>query len=234
MREKLFWKCKSYILQKEPQLALLPLMNCTLKTFKRYLLPWSSSKFKRASSLHSVFGLSHNETPEYAKEIFHRPCDTQNRELGNSKTDFYIPLSKNFLGINNFAYRGVCIWNNLSNETPLSKNFLGINNFAYRWECIWNNLSNETPLSKNFLGINNFAYRGVCIWNNLSNETPLSKNFLGINNFAYRGVCIWNNLSNETPLSKNFLGINNFAYRGVCIWNNLSNETKASKSFLVI
>ena len=48
----------------------------------------------------------HNETPEHAKEIFHRLCDSQNWELGNPKTDFYNSLSKNFLGINNFAYRG--------------------------------------------------------------------------------------------------------------------------------
>ena len=70
-----------------------------------------------------VYKVLHNEAPKYLKGLFHRLSDIQNRELCNSKTDLHIPLLRTSMGQNSFAYRGVCIWNNLTYETQTSKSF---------------------------------------------------------------------------------------------------------------
>ena len=64
-----------------------------------------------------IYKVLHNEAPEYVKEIFHRLSDTQIRELRNSKTDLHIPLLRNSSGQKSSAYMGVCVGNNLPNET---------------------------------------------------------------------------------------------------------------------
>ena len=63
-----------------------------------------------------VFKVLHNEAPKYLKELFHRLSDIQNRELRNSKADLHIPLLRTSSGQKSFAYKGVCIWNNLTCE----------------------------------------------------------------------------------------------------------------------
>ena len=70
-----------------------------------------------------VYKALHNEAPKYLKELFHRLSDILNRELRNSKTDLYIPLLKTSLRQKSFAYRGVCIWDNLTCETKASRSF---------------------------------------------------------------------------------------------------------------
>ena len=70
-----------------------------------------------------VYKALHNEAPKYLKELFHRLSDFQNRELRNTETDLHIPLLRTSLGQKSFAYRRVCIWNNLTCETKTSRSF---------------------------------------------------------------------------------------------------------------
>ena len=56
----------------------------------------------------------------YVKEFLDKLSDTQSRELTNSKTNLHTPVLRTSSGQKTFAYRGVCIWNNLSNETKYS------------------------------------------------------------------------------------------------------------------
>ena len=67
-----------------------------------------------------VYKALHNEVPESVNESFHRLSDVQNRELRNSITDLHITLSRTSSGQKSVACRGVCIWNNLSNEPKAS------------------------------------------------------------------------------------------------------------------
>ena len=64
-----------------------------------------------------VYKALRNEAPKHLKELFHRLSDIQNRELHNSKTNLHLPLLRTSSEQKSFAYRGVCIWNNLTCET---------------------------------------------------------------------------------------------------------------------
>ena len=70
-----------------------------------------------------VYKALHNEAPKCLKELFHRLSDIKNRELRNSKMDLHIPLLRTSSGQKSVAYRGVCIWNNLTCETKASSTF---------------------------------------------------------------------------------------------------------------
>ena len=64
-----------------------------------------------------IYKALYNKAPKHLKELFHRLSDVHNRELRNSKTDFHIPLLWTTSGQKNLSYSGVCIWNNLTNNT---------------------------------------------------------------------------------------------------------------------
>ena len=68
-----------------------------------------------------VYKALHNEVPECGKELFHRLPDAHNRELPNLNTHLHVPLLGTFSGPKSLAYRVLCIWNNLSNETKAGK-----------------------------------------------------------------------------------------------------------------
>ena len=91
-------------------------------------LSWLTIKqLIRTETVKIVYKAFHNEAPKYLKELFYRLFDTQNRVLSYSKTDLHILLLKISSGQKSFAYRAVCIWNNLTNETKTSKSFSAFN-----------------------------------------------------------------------------------------------------------
>ena len=73
-----------------------------------------------AETVKIVYKALHSEAPKYLKELFHRLSDVRYRGLRNSKTDLDTPQLRTSSGQKSFAYRRVCIWNNLTTTTTTS------------------------------------------------------------------------------------------------------------------